>query len=69
VRHPQVLAPEEQRVALPAIAAGMSVTISSGRLRSPRAANSPAVMSSESPGRKKPNSNPVSAKMMIGRPN
>jgi hypothetical protein len=36
--------------------------------RSPRAAKSPAVTSSESPGRKKPIISPVSVKTMIDRP-
>ena len=36
--------------------------------RSPFAANRPAVKSSESPGRKKPNSSPDSAKMIRNSP-
>jgi len=45
------------------IAAGISARISDANLKSPRAAKSPAVISSESPGRKKPMRSPVSAKM------
>jgi len=39
-----------------------------GRLNVPFDANSPAVNSSESPGRKKPNNSPDSQKTMANRP-
>ena len=82
VRHPQVLAAEQQRVgpAVERLAGAIADLVAGGvaddrrrnqrqrsasaKSRSPRAANRPAVMSSESPGRKNPMSSPVSAKMI-----
>jgi hypothetical protein len=50
------------------MAAITSEMFSQRMFRSPRAAKMPAVVSSESPGRKKPTIRPVSAKTMMIRP-
>src|SRR2546423_15474001 len=52
---------------LPQTAATVSVGASAYTFRCPRAAKSPAVTSSESPGRNTPTSSPVSEKMITAR--
>jgi hypothetical protein len=51
----------------PVIAATMSSALIHQMLRTPAAATTPAVIRSESPGRKKPRSRPVSVKTIANR--